>query len=514
MSFTRRIFFGAAASWFSRLITIVLGLVLLPILFRNLPKEELGIWLLLGQSWAAMGILDLGFGATLTRQIAFAKGRSGSDPGVSLNEESLAEIGDVLATGVRIYKALAVIAFLISFGLGALYFNGLNLEDIPAYEVWIAWGILCLSYAVNTWATPWSCLLQGVGYVGWDSLLLSFVNALTLAGQIVAVLFGGGLVTLAVVAVTGAITQRFVFLAFTLRGYPEISRMKGVWQKRIWQKMRPLALRTWLTALGFTLVLNTDHLFVARMGGASSLPMYRAAYLIFLNLNVLAVTVAAISAVFITQLWQSGEISEIQRIVIRNSRLGMFVMAAGGGSILGLGSQFFDLWLGPDSFIGLPVATVFFALLLLEAQAYILTTASRATEDEAFVVWALTAGGLKVLLSWLLGNRYGVLGIALGTLIAQLLTNHWYMVHRALQRLQIGMRSYLVRVVVPMLILLGVSFWMSLFISRFSGSYGVWLNVVAALTLTSVMLSVALWYGVLERAQRDRLIHRVTLIFR
>ena len=66
MSVTKRIAFGAAASWFSRGVTILLGLVLMPVLFRHLPKEELGVWLLFGQSWAAMGILDLGFGVTLT----------------------------------------------------------------------------------------------------------------------------------------------------------------------------------------------------------------------------------------------------------------------------------------------------------------------------------------------------------------------------------------------------------------------------------------------------------------
>ena len=71
MSITRRIAFGAAASWFSRGVSILLGLVLLPVLFRHLPKEELGVWLLLGQSWAALGIFDLGFGVTLTRRIAF-----------------------------------------------------------------------------------------------------------------------------------------------------------------------------------------------------------------------------------------------------------------------------------------------------------------------------------------------------------------------------------------------------------------------------------------------------------
>ena len=103
MSVNRRIAFGAAASWFSRGVTIMLGLVLMPVLFRHLPKEELGVWLLLGQSWAALGILDLGFGVTFTRRIAFAKGKSGGDSNSPLTEESTREIADLVATGRRAF---------------------------------------------------------------------------------------------------------------------------------------------------------------------------------------------------------------------------------------------------------------------------------------------------------------------------------------------------------------------------------------------------------------------------
>src|SRR5438046_10746148 len=107
MSVTRRIAFGVTASWFSRCITILLGLILLPVLFRHLPKEELGVWLLLGQSWAAMGILDLGFGVTLTRRIALAKGKSGGDPSVVLTDETKREIADLVECGRRIYRIMA-----------------------------------------------------------------------------------------------------------------------------------------------------------------------------------------------------------------------------------------------------------------------------------------------------------------------------------------------------------------------------------------------------------------------
>jgi hypothetical protein len=130
MSITRRILFGAAASWFSRGMTIVMGLVLLPVLFRNLPKEELGVWMLLGQSWAVLGILDFGFGATLTRRIAFAKGKSGGNPNTMLSDVTCGEIADLMAISRRVYAALSIVAFATSFSAGVLYLRGLELHEV------------------------------------------------------------------------------------------------------------------------------------------------------------------------------------------------------------------------------------------------------------------------------------------------------------------------------------------------------------------------------------------------
>ena len=222
MSITKRILFGAGAAWFSRGSQILLGLILLPVLFRTLPKEKLGIWLLLGQSWAAMGILDLGFGVTLTRRIAFAKAKSGIGLDAPLTGEARQEIADLVATGLRIYRALAVVAFAVSFGAGFFYLRTLTLDKASLATVWTAWGILCLSQALIVGATPWTYLLQGVGYIGWDAILVSFVNAITLIGQIAAALLGGGVVTLATVAAIGALAQRATILGFSRRKRPDL----------------------------------------------------------------------------------------------------------------------------------------------------------------------------------------------------------------------------------------------------------------------------------------------------
>ena len=504
MSVTKRIAFGAAASWFSRGVTIVLALVLMPVLFHHLPKEELGVWLLLAQTSAVLFILDLGLSATLTRRIAMAKGKSGSDPDAPLTGDSRREIADLVETGRRLYLGLGLTTFLISGLSGFFYLQHLHLATLSLPVVWLAWGILCLSQAFGVWAQVWNCLLTGVGYVGWDAVLGSAIATATLLVQIATLFLGGGLVALATVAATGLFAQRFLLLGFARRRRPELFQIRGRYDAALVRDMISPSLRAWATALGSIILLNTDQFFIASLAGAAQIPAYRAAYLVLYNLNVLAGTTAGASAVFISHLWQAGQLAEIHRVVVRNLRLGLGLMAAGGACVLVLGPRLFDVWLGPGNFIGYPILAIFFVLLLLEAQSYIVILGSRATEDEAFAFWSMGSAVLKLSLAAILGARFGLIGIASSTLLAQLATNHWYMVYRGLKRLRITLESHLFQVVVPVLglfVAVSLAAWVTLSGDFFTTE---WMQVLAASLVSGAILAAFLWFFVLEANHRER----------
>ena len=476
----------------------------MPVLFRTLPKEELGVWLLLGQSWAVLGIFDLGFGATLTRRIAFASSRAATNG--SLNAESIRELADLVATGRRVYCGLAVFAFIFSFIAGFFYLQTLDLSAVALWRVWLAWGILCLSQAVSVRASVWNCVLQGVGYVGWDTILSSISGALALAAQILVVICGGGLVSLATVAAGGALVQRFLSLGFARHKRPDAFSARGNWNSALFRSMISPALRAWFTSFGLLLALNTDQFLVARLKGASELPAYRGAYILFLNLNVIAVTVSSASSVFIAQLWQEGNRVAARRIVMRNVRLALLLMGIGGATVLGLGGHLFRFWLGPENFVGYPILCVFFLLMFLEAQCFTITSGSRATEDEAFASWTLTAGVLKILLSLFLVSFWGLFGIAVATLIAQLTTNHWFMVTRGLSRLEIGLKEHLIQNIAPVVAIGITAFAIVRCACVLLNGYALSITVITGLLFGSAILGLSLWFLVLEEEQRLRLI--------
>lgn len=515
MSITKRILFGAGASWLSRGLTILLSLLLLPVLFRHLPKEELGLWILLAQSWATLGILDFGFGVTLTRRIAFAKGKSGSDPNVPLTEETKTEIADLLTTGCRIYRVLAASAFLISFSLGFFYLRHLELSEVPLATVWTSWALLCLSFAFTTLAAPWTSLLQGVGFVGWDALLSSFVSSITLLVQISTVLCGGGLVALSLVAVTGALTQRYVFLAFARRKRPEIFRLRGKWSGDTFRGMTPLAARAWLTAIGGTLILYTDQFIVTSLEGVAELPAYRAAWLLIHNVTIIAVTLSTASGVFVSHLWQTGEFNQIHRVLVRNLRIGWLLMLGAAALLILAAPALFHLWLGPGNFIGMPIILAFLFTEALEAQSYTIVTAARATGAESYAVSYLCAGLLKLALSLWLASHFGLLGVALGTVCALLLTNHWFIPWHGLHKLRYARRELLSRVLLPCLLVFGLpAALLVIFLPASIAPLTPLSQVVLSVVLVSALLLPAVWFLVLESPQRRQLLNRFSNLAR
>jgi O-antigen/teichoic acid export membrane protein len=114
MSASKRIAIAVGISWISRGISIFSGLLLIPILFRFMGKEELGLWFLLGNSQAFLGLLGMGVAPTLTRYIALVKGKSGTELDAVLTQDIQEQLGDLVETGRIVLLCVSVFTFFVA----------------------------------------------------------------------------------------------------------------------------------------------------------------------------------------------------------------------------------------------------------------------------------------------------------------------------------------------------------------------------------------------------------------
>jgi O-antigen/teichoic acid export membrane protein len=503
MSASKKIVFGAIAGWGSRVTTIILGLLLMPALFRNLPYEELGLWLLIGQSASLFGVLDLGLNLTVTRRIAFAQGKLSSvDSDDTKKQMSQSELADLVESSKFIYRCMAIGVFLLTSCIGALYLSSIGLDGGLFSKALTGWIVLCASNSIAILAWRWTCILQGCGFVGWESIVASVGSAFTIIIQIVAVLFGGGLISLALISAIGALMQRSMILGLARKKRPDIFQIQGNWNHELIMSLVSPSLKAWITGLGWAIAVHTDQFFVVHAGGASSLPAYRAAYLILFNFALISITVSGASSVFVSQAWEAGRIEEVRQLLVRNANVALLTIGCGGAFAIGLGSKLFDAWLGEGNFIGYPTLIFFFITMVLEVQANALSTSSRATEDEAFVYSSILAALLKVGLAVVLVRLYGLIGVAAATMISLAATNHWYMVYRGANRCKISFGSYAKQVVVPSATVFLSYLLIAFAVARLTTSFGDIVSVGTTCVCLGVTWAIAIWFIALNASER------------
>lgn len=505
MSISKRIAFAVSISWLSRVSIILSGFVLTPTLFRLMPKEELGLWYLLSNSQSFLGLLSLGIMPTLGRHIALAKGKSGADPAVQLTPETRQHIGELLVTGRFILQWLAVGIFFIAWGVGYALIRQIELIQVSPETVFWAWTLMCAGYAIGVWLSYFDCLLGGMGYVGWNSLIWMVVSILTIFVNIAALLLGGGLLALAAISVVASLIQRSICLAVIRWRFPELLNFQGNWNAGYAKALVKPSLYWWLTDLGAFLILRTDSYFIAYLKGTQNVPSYQAAYTLVSNLYQVAMAISYSSSVFISQAWQAGDLRTIQQMTLRNARIGLSIMAAGVAFLMVAGREFIELWLGKGNFVGHNILLIFCIMLTLETQHVILITSSRATEDEKYAPWSLSAGVLNLVFTWVLIKPLGLLGVAMGTMLAQMLTNNWYAVYRPMVRLRLNFGVYLRQVVGLWAIVLICCLSLSWLVKQgllLLGINSAWAVIAATAAVCVAVFSISSWMHLLEDHHR------------
>jgi O-antigen/teichoic acid export membrane protein len=181
--------------------------------------------------------------------------------------------------------------------------------------------------------------------------------------------------------------------------------------------------------------------------------------------------------------------------------------------VITAGKSLFDLWLGHGNFAGYRILAVFLISETLEAHSYIISTSSRATNDEAFGLSSVAAGILKIVLATFLIKSHGLFGLALATMIALLSTNHWYMVWRGINRLRIPLAEYLKDVVIPALIWSGAALGLAELTAIVLNEASDLMKLCAAATAVGTVFVLALFRLVMTLDERASVRNKVSAAF-
>ncbi|MHB8735603.1 MAG: hypothetical protein ACYC6M_09905 [Terriglobales bacterium] len=445
MSLAKRIFWGVSTGTLQVGVTMAVAVINLRLVVHFLSPALAGIWLLFLVMGEYVAFCDVGMSPTLSREIGFVLGQGPLDV-----PERRQAVADLLATCVTGYKLLAGIGGVAAGALGLAFLFRVTVPALHS-QVAAAWLIFAAGAALNLLGSAPLATLFGLGDVAVGRILRAVAELTGLALYVVVFHLGGGIVWLAAVwAAQGLMIRGGAWLALRRR-YPELAATPGRGSWMIGRRLAGPSLRWAAIGLGALLVLRTDNVVIAAMLDVRQIPAYEAAARMVVAMMTLAMLVVTSSTPFLSQAWAAGALDRLRQLTLLNVRLGVALMLF-LATLLGLqGDRVVGLWLGPGHFVGFAVLAALLTMTVLEAHHVTLATSTMATGYIAFVAPALIAGVLNIVISVVLSRYLGLLGVALGTLTAQLLTNNWYVPHVTFKRLGLQWGEYLRAAVVPLL---------------------------------------------------------------
>jgi len=236
------------------------NLVLLPFMLRSFSGETVGLWTVYATIISFVGLLDLGFNATFSRNITYIV--SGVRELKTIGYQNVnAETNDIdygllngLIQAMRwFYARMSVLLLLLLTTAGTYYI----LTLLKTYsgnhnEVYVSWSILCAVNAYSLYTLYYDALLSGKGLIKQAKQIQIVGQTVYLIVAIVLIHFHFSLTAIVSAQALSILIRRYLskYVIFTVDFKQSLSIAKASSRKEFIRVTMPNAVKFGLTSLG------------------------------------------------------------------------------------------------------------------------------------------------------------------------------------------------------------------------------------------------------------------------
>lgn len=396
------------SNWVLTVLTVAVSYVMTPFVVRTLGESGYGTWTLVTAMTGYLGLVALGVPMACVRYVA---------EHVSLKEWTKAN--QTIGTCAGLYLMLGAGALMIGGGLWWAF----TYYDIPlSYrgDAYAAFALMVVYIAFSFF----SYLPEGIMYAHHDfvprnlvrigGLFLRFGLTIGLLGQHPSLLF------LAAIQLIGLAFDFFVSLILIRVLYTNIRIDLRLFDRITLRRVLSFSLFVLLMAAGGSLSFETDALVIGALLGVAPIASYSFANSLVMYVLAFVVGIAAVVSPMATTLSSQGRNDELREMFLKWSKLSLSLTIPIALFLIVLGPHFIGLWIGPEhegpSGDVLQVLTLS-CFVFLPARGVALPILMGLGKARTPTIAFLVAGVVNLLMSAALARPLGLVGVALGTAI-------------------------------------------------------------------------------------------------
>lgn len=392
---------------------IAIGLLLTPLLVRQLGHQAYGVWVLVTSLAIYLTLLDLGVADAVTRYVARARAVHDRD-----------QVTAVVSTGFTVYLAGGVISLLVTLLLVFLVLPTLNTpEEMLPTAQWLLMALGIGSMVILS-CRVYDGALRGAQRYDLANALQIGYSIFLAGGTALVLLLGGGLAEIAWVNLAASVLLAAGQTVVGRLAVPDARLKRHGVRRGLARELVGFSSWVFLTNVSSRVYTHFDAVILAIFLPVRAITPYNLGYRVAALLGEGLYPVLKLLFPIAAEMHMRREDEALHRLLVQGTKVALALSLAGGIILWFLGEALIRVWIGPGLEEATPVLYLFVVFFIisntgqpvrevLKGQGRIRLLAMMAVADTV----------LNLGLSMVLVQFFGAPGVAVGSLIPVVLVS-------------------------------------------------------------------------------------------
>jgi O-antigen/teichoic acid export membrane protein len=386
---------------------MAVGLLVLPFNVAHLGTAAYGLWMLTASITSYFSVLDLGYGGALVKFVAQYRARR--DP-QALNE--------ILSTTFHLFAGFGAIAYAVAIVLAIYLDRFFHLSPAEAHVGRVVLLIISLNVAAGMAFGVFGGVINGFQRYDLNSTV-SIVTALATAVVNVFVLdMGYGLVVLVAATTTVRLGAFWAYRANAYRVFPALRIRPSLFRRERLRELTSFSVYMFIIDWARKLNYSLDAVVIAAFMNTSAVAVWSIGQRIVEATLRLTIQLSDVLFPTVVDNDVSQRANRLRAILLIGTRLSLATVIPIAVALILLAQDLVDAWVGPSFSGSVAVLQLLSVTVVFRVGNATATTLLKgAGEHRLVAVTNIVTGLVNLVLSVALVKSFGLVGVALGTLI-------------------------------------------------------------------------------------------------
>ena len=492
------LFRNAAANYGGFFFQIGIAFFLSPFLVHTLGDTKYGIWSVVSALSGYMSLLDLGISSALTRYVS------------KYNQSGEGEkISEIVNSGFGLYTLLGLLLIITSPLTAKVFVHFIHFD--PSLIEIVKQLVILTSFDVAFFlvAGAYRGVFQGLQQFGTINFILIATGAIKALLFLVLLSNGYGLVSMSIITILEKLITLSIFYFLLKKALSFRFEFKNMNLHGI-KTILSFSFFTFLNMVANQIIYYSDAFVIGYFAGAAAVTYYSIAWSLMEYVKKFCLSFTRVFIPAFSEMEAANDFKKIRVYLINGSKYALLSCCLFCFGLIVYGENFIALWMGPEyGATCAPILTILLLSQFIELPQLISLAVLLGISKHKYMSYvSLATGVINVVLSVVLIQKFGLIGVAIGTTLPQILIYGVFMFYYTNKCVNLSLWKYFIGVYAPVIIPSFLIFITGIMMKNFVNPDSFFILFFQA-SISAIIFIFSLYVFSLKKDEKDAVLNKI-----